>query len=225
MSPQAGYLLETQVVPRLRAVIPRAVLCIGSETHEDLIADATLLAARNMHNAEAKGKTITASSAAYYSIQHLKSGRRAVGNSSSDVHGSATQLNGRSRIESMDQIVTSDGETGGESYELHDVLANEQEDPATQAARKMDWDTFMAGLSVMDQALIDCLVEGKPLATLARKRHLHNATLSYHKRRIAEAIVNFMGADIIIEIQKRPGWKNNLDATREKMACKYDRCH
>jgi hypothetical protein len=52
----------------LRAVIPRAVLCIGSEDHEDLIADATLLAARNMHNAEAKGKTITASSAAFYAV-------------------------------------------------------------------------------------------------------------------------------------------------------------
>src|ERR1017187_7834206 len=101
MSPQTGYILEHQVVPRLRAAIPRTVLCIGIETHQDIIADATLCAARNMHAAEAKGKTVTASSVAYYAIQHAKSGRRAVGHSSTDVHASNTQLSGRSRLESM----------------------------------------------------------------------------------------------------------------------------
>jgi hypothetical protein len=148
MSPQVGYVLEHEVVPRLKAVVPRSVLCVGSEDHQELIADATCLAGRILDHAEAKGKRITASNGAYYTIQHSKSGRRAVGHSSCDVHGSATQLNGRSRLESMEEVVAVNEENGGEIFELHDVLASNQEDPATQAARKMDWDTLMTGLII-----------------------------------------------------------------------------
>ena len=70
MSPEAGWLLVDQIVPRLRAVIPRSVLCIGAEDHEELIQDATCLAARIMHNGEQNGKRVPHSSAAYYAIQH-----------------------------------------------------------------------------------------------------------------------------------------------------------
>ena len=107
MSPQAGWLLVDQVLPRLKAVIPRSVLTVGSEDHEELVQDATCMAARIMHNGERNGKKIPHQSAAYYAIQHCKSGRRAVGHSSSDVHGSATQLNGRSRLESLEEVVDS----------------------------------------------------------------------------------------------------------------------
>ena len=105
MSPEAGWLLVDQIVPRLRAVIPRSVLCIGAEDHEELVQDATCLAARIMHNGEKKGKRVPHSSAAYYALQHCKSGRRSVGHSCSDVHGSShaaqwqkqARINGRSR--------------------------------------------------------------------------------------------------------------------------------
>ncbi|MGA2160480.1 MAG: hypothetical protein ABSG90_14860 [Dehalococcoidia bacterium] len=212
-------------MPRLRAVIPRSVLCIGSEDNEELIADATLMAGRILDNAESKGKAVSASSAAYYAIQHCKSGRRAVGHSSSDVHGSATQLNGKSRLESMEQVVASNEESGGEIYELHDVLASNQEDPGTKAARKMDWDSLMNGLSKRDQAIIYCLIEGKPLASLARRRHLNTTTILYHKRRLADAIARYMGPGIIAESIRRPGWRDSIDATRMKMACRDERRH
>ena len=137
MSPQAGFLLQDQIVPHLRAVIPRSVLTIGSEDHEELVQDATCLAARIMHNGEAKGKRIPHQSAAYYAIQHCKSGRRAVGHSAVDVHGSACQLQGHSRLAFLEEVVAIDEITGGEVL-LSDVLSNDQEDPATKAARKMD---------------------------------------------------------------------------------------
>jgi hypothetical protein len=121
MSPKAGWLLVDQIVPRLRALIPWSVPCVGSEDHEELVQDATCLAARIMHNGEQKGKRVPHSSAAYYALQHCKSDRRSVGHSCSDVHGSATQLNGRSRLESMEEVVAVNEENGGEIYLLHDV--------------------------------------------------------------------------------------------------------
>ena len=224
MSPQAGFILQDQVVPRLKAAIPRTVLTIGSEDHEELIQDATCLAARILHNAELNGKQITASNAAYYAIQHCKSGRRAVGHSNSDALGSATQINGRSAPESLEMVVAVDEITGGEVL-LHDVLSTDQEDPGTKAARKMDWESFMAGLSARDQAVVTLLIEGKDATSIAKELRVCSSTISHRKTRIAKSIVEFMGPQILTEIAKKPKWIDNLTATKERMACKFDRAH
>ena len=232
-----------QVMPRLISAIPNAVPFVAPENAEDLVQDGVAIAAKMMDNAEKDGKRVvqspsktngkyrkqrkevTAGNIAYYTIQKLRSGRRSTGASCSDVYGSMTQLCGRSRLSSLD------GETGGiddvgEPLLLHDVLASQQEhDPATKAARRMDWSEFMARLSKQDVAIIKYLVEGKPLASLARRRKLNTSTILYHKRRIADAIANFMGADIIIQIQRRPGWQDSIHATRLKMACREERRH
>ncbi len=224
MSPQAGFLLQTQIVPRLRAVIPRSVLCIGSEDHEELVQDATCLAARIMHNGEQKGKRVPHSSAAYYAIQHCKSGRRAVGHSASDVHGSATQLQGHSRLESMEQVVAVN-EEGGEIFELHDVLANDHEDVALAVARKLDWEEFCSNLPANERAVVEFLIEGKSGSCIARKLKTTDSRIQTIRKHLARALVESMGPDILREIQRLPAWKNCLNATRERLACKHERCH
>jgi hypothetical protein len=49
--------------------------------------------------------------------------------------------------------------------------------------------------------------------------------MRYHRERLALKIQEYMGADIIIQIQRRPGWKDSIDATRMKMACRDERRH
>lgn len=113
----------------------------------------------------------------------------------------------------------------GEPLLLHDVLSRDEEDPGTKAARRIDWQNFMSSVSARDRAIINCLARGNPLASLARRRHLNNSTLLYHKERLALKIQNFMGSDILIQIRRKPNWKDCLDATREKMACREERRH
>ena len=81
MSPQAGWILQEEVVPRLRSSIPRAVRCVGAEDAEELIQDATVIAAKMIIRAESLGKLgkITPGNFAYYTLQHCKAGRRAMG--------------------------------------------------------------------------------------------------------------------------------------------------
>ena len=166
---------------------------------EELVQDGTLIAAQMIHNAEQAGKkvvrnpgagrrgarkvrTISAGNVAFYTIQKLKCGRRSTGSSTVDVYGSGTQINGTTRLTSLDEAAPGASvDDVGEPLVLHDVFSRDEEDPATKAARKIDWQTFMASLSARDQAIINCLVEGKPLASLARRRHLNNSTLLYHK--------------------------------------------
>ncbi len=45
------------------------------------------------------------------------------------------------------------------------------------------------------------------------------------KRKLAIKIQEFMGFDILIEVRRSPRWKDSLDATREKMACREERKH
>lgn len=126
MSPQAGFVLQDQVIPRLRSAIPNVAHCVGAEDHNELIQDATALAAKLMHSVEQAGKKVTPGNIAYYTIMHIKSGRRSTGSSEVDVHGSATQLSGKTRLSSLDEVVASTEECGGEIFTFNDVLSNDQ---------------------------------------------------------------------------------------------------
>jgi hypothetical protein len=89
----------------------------------------------------------------------------------------------------------------------------------------MDWDSFMAGLSDRDKAIIHCMVEGEPLASLARSRGFSASTLMYREERLAKAIAEFMGVDIIIEIGRKPRWRDSINCSRERLAFREERRH
>ena len=224
MSPQAGYILQEQVVPRLRSAIPKAVHFVGCEDAEELTQDATAMAAKLIDRVESQGKLgkISPGNIAYYTLLHLKSGRRANGTSSVDIMASATQLNGSSRLHSLHEVV-SHSEAGDEIFELHDVISNDHEDPSVQAARKMDWSTFMAGLNRMERLVVDCLCAGRTLRQVARKVRLSDSTMQYYRKRIAGKIIEFMGINILRDIARIPGWRIGLDCERELLACRAER--
>lgn len=69
------------------------------------------------------------------------------------------------------------------------------------------------------------LVDDKSLASLACKRRLNGSALMYHKERLAKAIQEHMGADIIIQIQHRARWKDSLAGTNDRLACRDEGRH
>src|ERR1035441_5962229 len=107
MSPQAGWILQEEISPRIAAVVPRSIQTVSCESHQDIIADGITMAASMIHRVEAQGKLgkVSASNIAYYTLQHLKSGRRASGCSTADAHGTQAQLNGASELHSLQEIV------------------------------------------------------------------------------------------------------------------------
>jgi DNA-directed RNA polymerase specialized sigma24 family protein len=223
MSPQAGWILQEEVVPRLRSAIPRTVNCVGCEDAEELLQDATAIAAKMFHSAEAAGKTFTPGNIAYYAIQHLKSGRRSTGSSTVDVMGSGTQLHGNTRLNSLDEPAATDEETGGEPFTFNDVLSQNQEDPSVIAARKLDWQTLLTRLSQREKAIIAYLLEGKTVSDVAVAFKVSRSAMQQCKDRLARLIREFLGVDILIEVARLPGWRNDLNTTRERLACRYER--
>jgi DNA-binding NarL/FixJ family response regulator len=223
MSPQAGWILQEEVVPRLKSAIPRTVSFVGSEDPEELVQDAIAIAARMLHSVELAGKTVTPGNIAYYAIQHVKSGRRSTGYSIVDVMGSGTQLNGNTRLSSLDEPAAIDEETGGEIFTFNDVLSQDQEDPSVVAARKLDWQALLARLNQREQAIITYLLEGKTVSDVAVAFKVSRSTMQQCKDRLATLIQEFLGIDILVEVLRLPGWRDDLNTAKERLACRYER--
>ena len=131
MSPQSSWILQEEIVPRLRSAIPNNVNKIGSEDAQELIQDSICMAAKLLTNAENQNKSVTPGNIAYYTILHMKSGRRSYGSSTVDVLGTGTQLNGKSTTTSFDEVV--DVNELGEEFTVNDVFSDDHEDgPASQ---------------------------------------------------------------------------------------------
>ena len=225
MPPQAAYVLMDQVVPRLRSAIPTVCHCVGSEDTQELVQDSIAMAAKLMHNVEAKGKKVTPGNIAYYTIMHIKSGRRSTGSSVVDIHASGTQLNGNSRISSMEKVLASNEECGGQIFTSNDVLSNDQADPGTKAARKMDWESLLKSLSARDRAIIRFTIEGKSGTAIARKLKVCPSTITNSKKNLAVQIQDFMGYKMLVDIQCQPKWRNDLAANKERLDCKHELSH
>ncbi len=168
MSPRSAWLLQEEIVPRLKSAVPQTVSFIGSEDAEELVQDSIALAAKLLTNVDKAHKRVTPGNIAYYTIQHMKSGRRSTGSSVADVYGSGTQLNGRTRLTSLEEIAAGSDEAGEEIFLFHDVLSNDAEDPSTRAARRLDWQEFVAALPDRERKMVEFVAEGRSLRNAAR---------------------------------------------------------
>ena len=39
MSPQAGWILQEEIAPRIAGAVPRSILCVGAEDSQELVQD------------------------------------------------------------------------------------------------------------------------------------------------------------------------------------------
>jgi len=55
MSPQAAWILQDQIAPRLGANIPRNVKCVGAKDHQEFVQDAICMSAKMLERLEQQG--------------------------------------------------------------------------------------------------------------------------------------------------------------------------
>ena len=96
-----------------------------------------------------------------------------------------------------------------------EMFESEPEDPSCLAARKLDWAAFLATVEDRARTILLCVAEGGRLRSVAIRWGVSDSTQGY-KRKLAAAIREFMGADVLTLIVKQPAWKNNLVALRER---------
>lgn len=103
------------------------------------------------------------------------------------------------------------------------MFSNDREDPAQKAARKIDWEFFLASLTVREKSVVEGLLAGLNGSEIARKFGLTPSTIQYFKERLALKILEHFGPDILVVVRRSPKWRDNLNASKERLACKFDR--
>jgi len=214
--------LVQEIAPRIRSSVPGSVSQVGADDIDELVQDGIAIAAVLLTSAHARGKKVTPGNIAYYAIGLLRQGRRSTGLSKTGPLHPAAQLNGRSRMLSLDAVLTNEAE-GEEPTCLHDALAAQVEDPATIASRRLDWEKVIQNLDEMAVTVLVWLATGEPLTCLARKLKRHRSTLQKDKARLARAVREHLGQDILQEVQQLPRWRDNLLAFQEKFTCRAER--
>ena len=222
MTAQAGTMLVEEIAPRLRTLVPKSVKPVGAEDAEELLQDAITIAAQMLHRVEEQGKTVTPGNIAFYTILHLRSGRRSQGSSRVDTMGIGTQLDGSSSVLSFEEEVGYDPELDA-PITLGELLASDHEDPAIVAGRNIDWELFISTHDYRYGIMIKGIVEGQSLkATAERSGHLYMSLYGL-KEQMAADVRDHLGDEAMADSVKLPRWKASIARDREKASCRADR--
>ena len=131
-------------------------------------------------------------------------------------------LDGKSRALSLEEPVGLNQETG-ETVALGDLLAGTHEDPASAAARNIDWAEFLDGHDDRYAAMVQCAIAGRPMNDLKRKFRVSDSSLSTYRRNLATDIREMMGADVLEMVCRRPRWQANVEVEYERTRCRHER--
>ncbi len=217
-------LLLQEIRPRLESGIAQTIPQVGADDHEELLQDGLVMAMRILQSAQNAGKTVTAGNVAYYTLKRLRIGRRSTGYSRADPLHAATQLAGRSRVHSLEEPIAgiTGDEASGEPVTLGEALASQNDDPATEAARRLDWGEMVQSVDDVSKEILRTLGTGFELTRLVARLGSSRFTLQSTKNRLAGIIREHLGEDILRQVQERPGWHSNIAASRERMFCRWE---
>ena len=210
-----------QIEPRLRAIVPY-IRPVGAEDAEELMQDSLAVAAKMLHDLEERGKEVTPGNVAYYTILHMRSGRRSYSAGRTDVMGSGTQLDRLSSVLSFEEPAGYDPDTD-EEIPLGDLLSSQQDDPAGAAARMMDWESFMDTHNPRYQAMVCDFAQGKRATDTAARFGFSNSWAHDLKERLAADLREYFGDDAIADSMQVPAWRGNIMVDHEKAACRAER--
>ena len=106
---------------------------------------------------------------------------------------------------------------------LHDVIAppgyqGQEPDPAEEAARNLDWESFLATHPPRHRIAILVLVEGGTMREAGKRCGLKDSGAHNLKRRIAADLIEFFGEEVIRRLLDgvRPGWESDLRTVRDR---------
>ena len=71
--------------------------------------------------------------------------------------------------------------------------------------------------------MLSVVAEGFTLRHGARALGMSDSGIQLEKKKLAAALAEFMGANILSEIGRQPLWRNNIMAGRERQACRAAR--
>jgi hypothetical protein len=221
MTVDAGRMLVEEIAPRLKTATAY-IKPVGCEDKEELYQDGLAMAAHLLENVERQGKKVTPGNIAYYTILHLKSGRRSHSANRTDAYSSGTQLDHQSSMLSLETEVGYDPELD-EAIHLGDLLTGSHDDPSTVAGRNLDWEEFIGSHDYRYGVILRDLSVGETMRDAAKDIRLGYSSAIALKNKMEQELREFLGPEAIADSAHAPSWRANIQAGKEKAACKADR--
>jgi DNA-directed RNA polymerase specialized sigma24 family protein len=221
MTTETGNIVLADIVPIIKATIPRTVTPVGSDDHEELVQDAIVSACQMAESLERSNRPIIASSVAYYAIQRTRSGRRSQYGGRADALCSAAIMDGNSAPVSIDACLDL-GTDDADGLTLGDVLADHRDDPATLAARKLDWTAFMRRLPIQHRTVVTGTAIGTPSKDLAEALRVSPPRVTQIRREAGIRLRDSMGTDILAESTREIPWRRDLRCAMESAASRHE---
>jgi hypothetical protein len=221
MTVEAGRLLVEEIAPRLKTATAY-IKPVGCEDREELYQDGLCMAAHLLAAVERQGKKVTAGNVAFYTILHLKSGRRSHSAARTDAMGSGTQLDGKSSVLSFEAEIGYDPELD-EPIRLGDLLTCSQDDPAQTAGRNVDWQEFIDSHDYRYGVILKDFAEGRTVMDRAKENGERYSQVRKLKDRMAVELREHLGQSAMADSVRAPGWRAGILAEKERVACKADR--
>ena len=158
---------------------------------------------RYSEDARKAGKKVTPGNIVYYTLKHLRSGRRSTGQSTTDPLHPATLLRGRSRVHSLEERIVgiTGDETSGEPMTIGEALASQRDDPATEASRQLDWGQVIDSVDNVSREILRGLVSGSKLPAPVARLGRSQSSLQCAKKRLAKLIRERLGDDILRQVR------------------------
>ena len=211
MSPRAGELLLDVIQPMLIAVAPQVVKTVGAEDSDELVQDGMCMAAQAIDMLEKQGKKLMPRSVAYYTLQRLKSGRRSQYAGRMDAMCPGATLDKKVEMADLDAPTQSEN---SEMLPMGDMLASDDEDAATLAARDIDWAMLEPLLTDRELKVLQALTEGRGTVEISLKCRVTPSAITQTKRQIGRKISSSWGCSAVREVGRVPMWRAGLRATR-----------
>lgn len=225
MSPRAGEMLISQIMPMITAAVASGkVQGMPTEDMEEVTADTMAQAAAIIDAAEANGSAYTPGTIARFALQSAKSGRRSTGASRTDACAPGCRMDNDLQFVSMDEETV--GEDGNEGT-LHEALASRQEDPATCAGRVIDWDDVLPSLSDRQRRVLEDVAQYVSGKDTAAYLGISTGRVVQLKREIGNCVRETWGENALSDAITAPAWRAGLRAEREQRTCRRERlaCH
>jgi len=199
-------------MPLIKTTVMRSIKPVGCEDHQEIVQDATAMAADMLDSSERKGKELFPKSVAYYAVQAAKSGRRSTYAGRSDAFSSAAHKDGRAVLVSMDEPLDIGND---EETTLGDMLADKHDDPATLGARNMDWDELMGKLDDRSVDIVNGIAQGMMNTEVAKTLKISAPRVCQIKRKIAGQINEEWGEGIATQVAEYPAWRRVRENNRQ----------
>ena len=87
----------------------------------------------------------------------------------------------------------------------------------------MDWAPLVDSLDATARKILHGLIEGRDLTSLVPKLKRSRSSLQTDKMRLAQLVKEHLGEDVMRQVQEPPRWRDNIEANRERLACRYER--